>query len=109
MTDGKIHEQLLIAKSGQGTKVLSAQEARTLVLAGEVENLFLVSAEVYEIRDDLEVPRVDLSLYNICNEVEISSLQIPEKKMACRAALDDMIRLSQMEKKEFGFRVWLED
>jgi hypothetical protein len=63
---------------------------------------------VYELRDSLEIIQLDLCLFNICNEDAIYSLPPSEKKRACRLALDDMLEIIKEDKRQFGFRVWLE-
>jgi len=101
--------ELLKAGSGKGSKMLSPFEALSLIKVGEAINLFLVSVEVYEFKDKLEVPRVDLSLYNVCNEEAISSLSVEDKKGACRDALHDLLKIIKGDEESYGFRVWLED
>lgn len=108
MKNCEIKVQLTKATSGKGTDLLTPQECMNLVILGEESDLFIVSIEVYELRDGFEVPRVDLSLYNICNEEGICDLPILEKKHACRLAFDDMTKLIKNERSNFALRLWLE-
>jgi len=105
----EIQSQLSSASSGKGTKMLGTRDALDILTAGEEINLFLVSVEVYELRNELEIPRIDISLYNVCNEGKVYSLPLNKKKIACREAFNDMLKLIEDEQKLFGFRLWLED
>jgi len=105
----ELNKQLAMSNSGKGTTMLTPHETSKLVKVGEGADLFIVTIEVYELRGEMEIPRLDLSLYNVCNEEGIRNLPTLEKKKACRSAFDHMIKLIENEKKLFGLRVWLED
>lgn len=101
--------ELQKSASGEGSKMLSAAQALDLLKESEEAGLFLVSVEVYELKDKVEIPRVDLSLYNVCNEVEIRHLPAEQKTQACILAFEELLELVKGNQANFGFRIWMED
>ena len=103
----RLNESIVAALNGKGSELLYPGEALDLILVAEQNSCFLLRAEVFELKDELQIPQVDLTLYNICNESEIVNLPILEKAKACRKAFLDMLNFLAPGK-SYGLKIWLE-
>ena len=106
MSDGDLITGFEAALTGKGHSIRGAGELARFARYAASRGHLICNVETYELRGDLEVPRIDLGLYQ--GSVEESGFAADERVGRSMLRLGEIVEDCEAERASFLFLVWID-
>ena len=93
------------ASSGKGHRCIGVEALLAFMITLEPKAGWIDLIETYEITGNLEVPRIDLSIYGDHGAYDQPA---PERRRLARERVEGTLDAVSREQREFIFQVWLD-
>ena len=106
MSDGDLIIGFEAALTGKGHSIREAGELARFARYAASRGHLICNVETYELRGDLEVPRIDLGLYQ--GSAEEAELSTDERAGRSMLRLGEIVADCEAESAGFLFQVWID-
>ena len=93
------------AETGGGSRMIDGAELSRLVEYARTRDAAVTFVETFELRDTLEIPRIDLGLYGL--DGDDAGLTDAQRIDLAAGYVGELLALADAEDHRFGYRVWV--